>query len=159
ESGLLLATYYSEPRSSVYLFADSDGPDTDSFITLYSHATEYQISLNLVGVGNTICTDPKNNGQFPDYLQSLSSMTSGFVYMTPQVDKMLPFISSFYKSGLASRVYFEDCSKGVSYYVPIDSSTESFTLAVGDAIITSVVVTLYRWLAWSLQHALSPADR
>ncbi|KAK6047525.1 lectin C-type domain protein, partial [Cooperia oncophora] len=142
ESGLLLATYYSEPRSSVYLFADSDGPDTDSFITLYSHATEYQISLNLVGVGNTICTDPKNNGQFPDYLQSLSSMTSGFVYMTPQVDKMLPFISSFYKSGLASRVYFEDCSKGVSYYVPIDSSTESFTLAVGGRNLTSVVVTL-----------------
>ncbi|KAK5970026.1 hypothetical protein GCK32_009000 [Trichostrongylus colubriformis] len=45
ESGLLLATYYSEPRSNVYLFADSDGPDTDSFITLYSHATEYQISV------------------------------------------------------------------------------------------------------------------
>ncbi|XGW32425.1 hypothetical protein V3C99_017180 [Haemonchus contortus] len=143
ESGLLLATYYSEPRSSVYLFSDSDGPDTDSFITLYSHATEYQISLNLIGVGNTICTtDPANNGQFPDYLQSLVSMTAGFVYMTSQVDKMLPFISSFYKSGMASRVYFDDCSKGVTYYVPIDSSTESFTLAVSGRNLTSVVVTL-----------------
>lgn len=108
ESGLLLATYYSEPRSAVYLFADSDGADTDSFITLFSHATEYQIAvrtqlncrhiqqdlliltfqLNLIGVGNTICTDPSNNGQFPKYLESLASMTSGFVYMTAQVDKV-----------------------------------------------------------------------
>ncbi|VDK54773.1 unnamed protein product [Cylicostephanus goldi] len=82
EAGLLLATYASQPRSAVYLFADSDGGNDDTFVTLFSTATEYQITLNLIGVGNTICTAPENNGQFPLYLQSLSAMTSGFVYMT-----------------------------------------------------------------------------
>ncbi|KIH60683.1 hypothetical protein ANCDUO_09056 [Ancylostoma duodenale] len=144
EAGLLLATYYSQPQSGVYLFADSDGGDDDTFVTLFSHATEYQVSvssqltlpLNLIGVGNSICTTPANNGQFPAYLQSLSSMTSGFVYMTSQVSKvrlitvlfqMLPFIASTYKSGIASRAYFDDC-RNATYYVPIDSSTEAFTL-------------------------------
>ncbi|EYC07094.1 hypothetical protein Y032_0072g685 [Ancylostoma ceylanicum] len=141
EAGLLLATYYSQPQSAVYLFADSDGGDDDTFLTLFSHATEYQVSLNLIGVGNSICTTPANNGQFPAYLQSLSSMTSGFVYMTTQVAKMLPFISSTYKSGIASRAYFDDC-RNATYYVPIDSSTEAFTLAVSAQNLSSVTVTL-----------------
>ncbi|WKY16537.1 hypothetical protein Q1695_001300 [Nippostrongylus brasiliensis] len=141
ESGLLLSTYYSEPRSAVYLFADSDGPNSDVFTDLFSRATEYQISLNLIGVANTICTDPANNGQFPAYLRDLASLTSGFVYMTPNSDKMLPFIASSYKSGIASRVYFEDCSN-ITYYVPIDASTASFTLAISGSNISNVVVTL-----------------
>ncbi|KAK6766690.1 hypothetical protein RB195_026146 [Necator americanus] len=141
EAGLLLATYYSEPRSSVYLFADSDGGDDETYVTLFSHATEYQISLNLIGVGNSICTTPDNNGQFPMYLQSLSAMTSGFVYMTTQVSQMLPFIVSTYKSGIASRVYYDDCTN-VTYYVPIDASTESFTIAVSAQNLSSVTVTL-----------------
>ncbi|ETN84473.1 lectin C-type domain protein [Necator americanus] len=141
EAGLLLATYYSEPRSSVYLFADSDGGDDETYVTLFSHATEYQISLNLIGVGNSICTTPDNNGQFPMYLQSLSAMTSGFVYMTTQVSQMLPFIVSTYKSGIASRVYYDDCTNA-TYYVPIDASTESFTIAVSAQNLSSVTVTL-----------------
>ncbi|CAJ0609897.1 unnamed protein product [Cylicocyclus nassatus] len=141
EAGLLLATYASQPRSAVYLFADSDGGNDDTFVTLFSTATEYQITLNLIGVGNTICTAPENNGQFPLYLQSLSAMTSGFVYMTTKPALMLPFISSLYKSGIASSAYFDDCSNA-TYYVPIDSSTAAFTLAVSASNISSVTITL-----------------
>ncbi|CAD6189014.1 unnamed protein product [Caenorhabditis auriculariae] len=140
EAAMLGAALLSEKRSSVWVFADSDGPDDSSYIQLYDIAQQYQISLNLVGVGNSICTDPQNNGQFPTYLTSLATASYGNVYMTAQVDQILFFIVSMYKSGVSHRYVVDDCTQPVSYYMPVDGWTQSLTMAVTGPNLKSVTV-------------------
>ena len=127
---MLGAALLSEKRSSVWIFADSDGPNDSSYIQLFDVAQEYQIVLNLVGVGSSICTAAENNGQFPYYLKSLTETTLGSVYMTDKLDQVMLFIVSMYKSAVSHRYYVPDCTKATSYYMPVDGWTQSLTLSV-----------------------------
>ncbi|KAF1747336.1 hypothetical protein GCK72_023798 [Caenorhabditis remanei] len=130
EQAMLGAALLSEKRSSVWIFADSDGPNDSSYIQLFDVAQEYQIVLNLVGVGSSICTAAENNGQFPYYLKSLTETTLGSVYMTDKLDQVMLFIVSMYKSAVSHRYYVPDCTKATSYYMPVDGWTQSLTLSV-----------------------------
>ncbi|CAI5455517.1 unnamed protein product [Caenorhabditis angaria] len=140
EQAMLGAAYLSERRSSVWVFSDADGPNDVSYLQLYDIALEYNLQINLVGYGSTICTASGNNGFFPDYLQSLSRTTIGDVYMTTQLDQIMLFIVSLYKSAVSHRYYIPDCTKPTSYYMPVDGSTQSLTLAVTGSDLNSVSV-------------------
>uniref|UniRef100_A0A1I7T995 EGF-like domain-containing protein n=1 Tax=Caenorhabditis tropicalis TaxID=1561998 RepID=A0A1I7T995_9PELO len=141
EQAMLGAALLSEKRSSVWVFTDSDGPNDSSYIQLFDTAQQYQIVLNLVGVGASICTAAENNGQFPYYLKSLTETTLGEVYMTDQLDQIMLFIISTYKSAVSHRYYAPDCSKGISYYMPVDGWTQSLTLSVTGTDLYNVQVT------------------
>ncbi|CAI2356606.1 unnamed protein product [Caenorhabditis sp. 36 PRJEB53466] len=140
EQAMLGAALLSERRSSVWVFADSDGPNDASYIQLYDTAQEYQISLNLVGVGSSICTSAENNGQFPYYLKSLTEITLGEIYMTDKLDQILLFIISLYKSAVSHRYYIPDCTQATSYYMPVDGWTQSLTLSVTGTDLYNVEV-------------------
>lgn len=140
EQAMLGAALLSERRSSVWVFTDSDGPNDINYIQLFDVAQQYQISLNLVGYGSSICTAPENNGQFPYYLKSLSETTLGEVYMTDKLDQILLFIISLYKSAVSHRYYISDCTKPTSYYMPVDGWTQSLTLAVTGTDLNNVEV-------------------
>ncbi|PIC16616.1 hypothetical protein B9Z55_023164 [Caenorhabditis nigoni] len=141
EQAMYGAALISERRSSVWVFADSAGPSDLSYIQLYDTAMEYQLSINLVGVGSSICTTAENNGQFPYYLKSLTETTLGSVYMTTKLDQVMLFIVSMYKSSVSHRYYVPDCLNPVSYYMPVDGWTQSLTLSVIGTDLRSVQVT------------------
>lgn len=141
EQAMLGAVLLSERRSSVWVFADSDGPNDLSYVQLFDVSQQYQLSLNLVGVGSSICTTPENNGQFPYYLRSLSQTTLGDIYMTDKLDQIMLFIVSMYKSAVSHRYYVPDCTSATSYYMPVDGWTQSLTLAVTGTDLYSVEVT------------------
>uniref|UniRef100_A0A8R1I1U1 Uncharacterized protein n=1 Tax=Caenorhabditis japonica TaxID=281687 RepID=A0A8R1I1U1_CAEJA len=141
EQAMLGATLLSERWSSVWVFADSDGPNDSSYVQLFDVAQEYQITLNLVGVGSSICSAPENKGQYPFYLRNLAETTSGEIYMTDKLDQILLFIISLYKSAVSHRYFIPDCTKPTSYYMPVDGWTQSLTLAVTGTDLYNVEVT------------------
>ncbi|CAB3401138.1 unnamed protein product [Caenorhabditis bovis] len=141
EQAMLGAVMLSERRSSVWVFTDSDGPNDSSMLQLFDIAQEYQIQINLIGYGISITTDPSNNGHFPEYLLSLVDTTNGDVYMTTQLDQILLFIVSMYKSAVSHRYFVNDCSQGTTFYMPVDGWTQSLTLAVTGDDLNSVDIT------------------
>ncbi|CAJ0579068.1 unnamed protein product, partial [Mesorhabditis spiculigera] len=142
ETGMMMAASNSYARSPVFVFSDSNGVKESSILPVQIMAAveQVQVQLNFIATisGNTgLCNGV--DGWLSDEIQNLFIFSAGWLYSTTDIRGMYHFILTEYNNGIILDTYVDDCTQPQTYYLPVDSGTQSMTVVSNGANVTATV--------------------
>ncbi|CAJ0959371.1 unnamed protein product, partial [Mesorhabditis belari] len=142
-TGMLLGVQNSIPKSSVFIFADSNAADESNpvYAQLTAQIEGNQIQVNLIGtVDPSVPLCGTSNGWFDQAIQDLVIFSAGWMYSTKNVHQFYNFILTEYSNGIILDQYADDCTSPQIYYLPVDSAAQSMTI-VANGLNVNITVT------------------
>ncbi|CEF59822.1 Epidermal growth factor-like domain and C-type lectin domain and von Willebrand factor, type A domain and MD domain and C-type lectin-like domain and C-type lectin fold domain-containing protein [Strongyloides ratti] len=130
----LAGLYNQKNQPLIFVFSDSDYLNSDfaqqSYNNILINLESLQSTINLIIPSTQICNNGTRTTTLSDDLKSLIEFTNGDVSFTVTPGNYLDYISTLHESGRFGAFYSFDCNLNpITYYLPIDQWSQSFTVS------------------------------